>query len=338
MYPRLAVEKYRFEANFFLRKADQVVLRFTLVSGLLVAGTYVYGRSSGLRHYLHGFWNRPVPVTRTTVVRVTFYACLLFFCYDWYADLAARYEAATFYKPIPLLRVLHLGFPPPPVLALLCGLLVLACVTAGLGIWPVWSAAGAAGIFVLLQAWFFSFEKLDHTYALLTYAALPMPFLLAGRRKALRDGQPVQDGWPLRLIQLVLGVVYLQTGLEKLLIGGLEWLHPETFRNYIYLHQAPLGMWVAKSDLLCVLLPTLALLFELGFIVVVFRPVWAWVFLPAGILFHAGTYLLLGVGWYFNGWVATYVFFIPWEKFDGPKVFPFLAPDAKKSLSFKQRN
>jgi len=20
------------------------------------------------------------------------------------------------------------------------------------------------------------------------------------------------------------------------------------------------------------------------------------------------------VGWYFNGWIATYIFFIPWEK------------------------
>jgi hypothetical protein len=94
---------------------------------------------------------------------------------------------------------------------------------------------------------------------------------------------------------------------------------------------------VAESDLLCVLLPTLALLFELGFIVIVFRPAWTWVFLPAGILFHAGTYLLLGVGWYFNGWVATYVFFIPWEKFGGPKVFAFLALCTGKLLPFTQR-
>jgi hypothetical protein len=63
-----------------------------------------------------------------------------------------------------------------------------------------------------------------------------------------------------------------------------------------------------------VLLPLGALLFELGFILTVFRPKLAWVFLPAGVLFHMGTYLLLGVGWYFNGWIATYIFFIPWER------------------------
>jgi hypothetical protein len=313
-YPRLAVEKHRFEAAFFLRKADQVVLRFALVAGLLVTGRYLLGRRPALWVYLHAFWNHPVPVSRVRVLRILFYANLLFFSHEWYADLAARYGAAVFYKPLPLLRLLALDFPPPPVLAVLCGLLWAACSLAMLGVWAVGSAGLAAGLFVLLQAWLFSFEKMDHTFALLTYAALPMPFLLAGRQRALREGQPGQAAWALRLIQLVIGLVYLQTGVEKLLIGGPGWLHPETFRNYLYLHQAPLGRWVAGSDVLCVLLPALALAFELGFIIVVFQPAWAWVLLPAGVLFHAGTYLLLGVGWYFNGWIATYIFFIPWEK------------------------
>ena len=313
-YPRLAVEKHRFEAAFFLRKADQVVLRFALVAGLLVTGRYLLGRRPALWVYGHAFWNRPVPAVRVRVLRILFYAALLFFSREWYADLTARYGAAVFYKPLPLLRLLPGGFPPPPVLAALCGLLWGCCLLALLGRRAVWSAAGAAGLFVLLQGWLYSFEKMDHTYALLTYAALPMPWLLAERQRALGEGQTEQAAWPLRLIQLVIGLVYLQTGLEKLLIGGPAWLHPETFRNYLYLHQAPLGLWVAGSDVLCVLLPALALGFELGFILVVFRPAWAWVFLPTGVLFHAGTYLLLGVGWYFNGWVATYIFFIPWEK------------------------
>jgi hypothetical protein len=317
-YPRLAVEKHRFEAAFFLRKADQVVLRFALVAGLLVTGRYLIGRRPALWVYLHAFWNRPVPAGRVRVLRILFYAALLFFSHEWYSDLTARYGAAVFYKPLPLLRLLHLGFPPPPVLAVLCGLLWAAGGLAMVGVWPVGSAGLAAGLFVLLQAWLYSFEKMDHTYALLTYAALPMPFLLAERQRARREGQPLQAAWPLRLIQLVIGLVYLQTGLEKLLIGGPEWLHPATFRNYLYLHQAPLGLWVAGSDVLCVLLPVLALGFELGFLLAVFQPAWAWAFLPAGVLFHAGTYLLLGVGWYFNGWVATYIFFIPWEKIGGP--------------------
>ncbi|MBD0258562.1 MAG: hypothetical protein ICV83_22840 [Cytophagales bacterium] len=313
-YPRLAVEKHRFEPAFFLRKADQVVLRFALVAGLLVTGRYLLGRRPAWWASLHAFPNRPVPANRVRVLRILFYAALLFFSHEWYFDLSARYGAAVFYKPLPLLRLLHLGFPPPPVLAALCGLLWAACGLAMLNVRPVAAAGLAAGLFVLLQAWLYSFEKMDHTYALLTYAALPMPFLLAERQRALREGQLLQAAWPLRLIQLVIGLVYLQTGLEKLLIGGPGWLHPETFRNYLYLHQAPLGLWVAGSDVLCVLLPALALGFELGFILVVFRPAWAWVFLPAGVLFHAGTYLLLGVGWYFNGWIATYIFFIPWEK------------------------
>jgi len=316
LYPRLAVEKHRFEAAFFLGKADQVVLRFGLVNLLLAGGWFAYRQKLAFRGFLSTFWNRPVDVRRIPPLRVLFCAALLLFSYGWYPDLAARHQAVAFYKPLPLLRVLHLGFPPLWALALLCGLLLAAITAVLVNFKATWSAGVAALLFVLLQAWLFSFEKMDHTYALLTYAALPLPFLLAEHAKARRLGQPLQAGWPLWLIQLVIGWVYLQSGLEKVLIGGLAWLHPETFRNYIYLHQAPLGMRVASSDLWCVLLPLLALLFELGFILVVFRPAWAWLLLPAGIVFHAGTYLLLGVGWYFNGWVATYIFFIPWERLE----------------------
>ncbi len=338
VYPRLAVEKHRFEAAFFLRKADQVVLRFALVAGLLATGRYLLGRRPGLWVYGHAFWNRPVPVGRVRVLQILFYAALLFFSHEWYAELASRHGAAVFYKPLPLLRPLPAGFPPPPVLALLCGSLWATCGLAMLGRWAVWSGGLAAGLFVLLQAWLYSFEKMDHTYALLTYAALPMPWLLAERQRAVREGQPLQAAWPLRLVQLVIGLVYLQTGLEKLLIGGPAWLHPETFRNYLYLHQAPLGMWVAGSDGLCVLLPALALGFELGFVLIVFRPAWAWVFLPAGVLFHAGTYLLLGVGWYFNGWIATYIFFIPWEKLGAYLVgFPGFTQRRKEGTQRAQR-
>lgn len=313
-YPRLAVEKHRFETSFFLRKADQVVLRFALVNVLLLAGLYLYRQKAAFRESLHRFWNRPVPPERIPPLRVLFFASLIFFNYEWYRDLTALHRAAVFYKPLPLLRLLHLNFPSPGVLAVLCGLLLLSCVTAIFNLKPVLSSAVAAVLFVLLQAFLFSFEKMDHTFALLTYAAMLMPFLLAEHQKALRAGKTNPDGWSLWLTGLVIGIVYLQTGIEKLLIGGTEWLSPETFRNYIYLHQAPAGLRVARSSLLSVVLPLLALLFELGFILIVFRPKLAWIFLPAGVLFHAGTYLLLGVGWYFNGWIATYIFFIPWEK------------------------
>ncbi len=316
-YPRLAVEKHRFEASFFLRKADQVVLRFALVNLVLLVGLYLYRQKSGFREYLHHFWNRPVPAERIPALRVLFFAFLIFFSYEWYRDLIALHRAVAFYKPLPLLRLLHLDFPAPWLLAVLCGLLLLSCVTALFNLKPVLSSAVAAALFVLLQAFLFSFEKMDHTFALLTYAAMLMPFLLAEHRKVIRAGKTFLNGWPLWLTGLVTGIVYLQTGLEKLLIGGPEWLSPETFRNYVYLHQAPLGLWAARSAFLSAMLPLLALVFELGFIAIVFRPKLAWVFLPAGVLFHAGTYLLLGVGWYFNGWIATYIFFIPWERMGG---------------------
>jgi hypothetical protein len=193
-YPRLAVEKYRFEASFFLRKADQVVLRFALVNFMLLAGVYLYGQKSGFRAYLHHFWNRPVPVGRIPALRVLFFAFLIFFTHEWYRDLTALQRAAAFYKPLPLLRVLHLGFPPSWALAVLCGLLLLSCVTAIFNLKPVLSSAVAAVLFVLLQAFLFSFEKMDHTFALPHLRGYAHAISAGGAPKG-PESRPTPAGW-----------------------------------------------------------------------------------------------------------------------------------------------
>jgi hypothetical protein len=174
----------------------------------------------------------------------------------------------------------------------------------------------AALVFLLMQGWLFSFEKTDHTFSTLTYAALLMPFLLHEYTKAVRDGMMTQAGWPLQLIQVCIAMVYLMAGLEKLLIGGLDWISPDSFRSYLYLHQAPAGVWVARSDLLCTVLPLGAMLFQLGFICILFFPRLKLLIILSGIAFHTGTYVLLEVGWYINAWVFVYIFFLDWTWLD----------------------
>ncbi len=319
VYPRFLVEKHRFDLPFFLAKADQVMIRFTLVNLASWVLVSLFQQHAGFQQKLTDLVNRPVSVRRVNWLMALFFAGVIFFTYEWYGYLHNLHQARAFYKPLLLLRLLHLGFPAPSISAALCSLLLLSCVCVIIRISPVFSSVVAASLFVLLQAWLYSFEKMDHTFAPLTYAILLMPFLVIGRQQAMRENRTRKDsleqlGWPLFLIQLAICLIYLQAGLEKLLIGGLDWLSPQTFRNYIYLHQAPAGMWVAQSEVLCIVLPFLALLFQLGFVLIVFFPRFRWLFLPAGVIFHSGTYLLLGVGWYFNAWIYSYLFFIPWEK------------------------
>jgi hypothetical protein len=143
-----------------------------------------------------------------------------------------------------------------------------------------------------------------------------MPFLLNEHMKAIHLRQSVQDAWPLQLICVCIAMVYLMAGLEKLLIAGVDWINPDSFRSYLYLHQAPLGLWVAKSNFLCTILPLSAMLFQLGFITILFFPRLKLMILLSGVAFHIGTYLLLEVGWYINAWILVYIFFIDWTWLD----------------------
>ena len=79
---------------------------------------------------------------------------------------------------------------------------------------------------------------------------------------------------------------------------------------YIELHQAPIGLWLLQFEALIAILPFGTLFFQLGFISIVFYPKLRWVFLPMGILFHWGTFALLGVGWWIHPWQVAYLFFL----------------------------
>lgn len=316
LYPRFWVEKYRFELGFFLQKADQVLFRFALVNGMAIAFTIFFSYSPSFKRRVSRFWSSSVPVKRVTWLRILLYAGILFFTYDWYWYLVDFGKAAVFYKPILLLKLLGVPFPSAEVSLILCILLVLSCMAVIFSFQMVLSSVIVAALFVLIQGWINSFEKIDHTFATLTYAIILMPFLLYQQQMANRHHSSVQAGWPLQLIKLSISLVYFMAGLEKLLISGWHWLDKETFRSYIFLHQVPLGLWIAKSDFLSVLLPLFALVFQLSFISILFFPRLTAIFLLAGIAFHMGTYLLLQVGWYFNAWVLVYIFFINWESLE----------------------
>ena len=318
VYPRFAVEKHRFEAAFFLRHADQIVLRAGLVVLASTALSVALVRWQPLRIRLRRLFAEPVPAAKVRLYAVALYGCVVFVTHDWPVVFSQLYEARDFYRPLALLR--WVPFPPPWISTALCTLLWISCLCAALRFRAVSFATLAAGLFVLLQGWLYSFEKIDHGFAPLTYVLCLMPLLLHPFSRKIENpatggnAQNVHPGnvsaWTLPLIRLVIGTVYLQAGLEKLLTGGWEWLAPDTFRNYLYLHPTAAGLWVARHDWLCVLLPASALVFQLGFVSVVFWPKTRWLWLPAGVLFHAGTYLLMDVGGYVNAWVWLYVFFL----------------------------
>jgi vitamin K-dependent gamma-carboxylase-like protein len=103
-----------------------------------------------------------------------------------------------------------------------------------------------------------------------------------------------QYNWPIRLIQLFLAQVYLFSGYAKLFHSGWRWASASNLSNWmLYFSQQDqvrvfhsLGAWLAYRPLLCQVIGIGTLIFEIGFIFVLFSPTARLVLVPMAVLFH----------------------------------------------------
>ena len=304
MYPRFAVEKHRFPLAFFLNKADQIFLRGSCMILMVLTAVFLVKRKIWQR-----LTEKQCSIQHAHILRLLFYAGLLYYTWDWIVDLQRLSQLQAFYKPVLIFKVIHLPLPGVWFFVIVYVIYMLSILGVIFRNKPVF-AVMAAIIFTLMQGYFFSFEKIDHGYATLTYASLLMPFFL--REVKQQNRERLIHTWSLPAIQTAIAGAYFFAGLEKVFTGGVSWATAHTFRTYLALHEVPLGLEVANNDFLSSLLPLLALLFQLGFPLILFFPKLRYIFLPGGIAFHTGTVLLFHIGAYFSPWIFVYIFFINW--------------------------
>ncbi len=309
IYPRFSTEKERFDLGFFLEKAQQVVWRWALVATAIAGLMFALRRSLRFERRWAGFW-QPTTTRRAVHVLVGLYVfALIYTTYDWVDYLWALGDWKMFYRPVQLLA--WLPYPSDLVILLLFVGLLLGGILATCWVKPTITISISVLCFLVLQGLGYGFGKVDHGYATFTYAGLLLPLLVF---QAGRGDRQAVNGWPLRLIQAVIALAYLQAGLEKLLVSHFEWASVETFRTYLRAHPTPASEFVMGYDWLCGLFAWGALLFQLGFPLVFLHRRIRLIWLGIGVTFHLGTYLLLDVGGWMNPWVFAYLFFIDWER------------------------
>ena len=309
LYPRFEIEKERFDLAFFLKRADQVLYRFTFVSIISSIIIYLIRTADTCRTRFSNFWNIETSRQNVKVLRILFYLSLIYIFHDAYTDLLLLHHAKAFYKPVALLRLLHIGYPSATQSMFICLGYIGSCILVILNIFPIQFSILSAGLLILIQGLFFSFEKIDHGFAPLTYAALIFPFLIYESKKTTTEKI---NGWPLKLITVCIALVYLMSASEKLLLSGFKGISAESFRFFLYLHDTPIGLVVAKSSLLCSLLPVMALLFQATFVLILFLPKLKPIILSIGIFFHLLVYVLFNIGAVVHPWVLSYLFFVDW--------------------------
>jgi hypothetical protein len=314
LYPRFFTEKHRFDIAFFLEKAEQILLRFTLLVGL--AGVVVY-RSKWLKHlpflennHIQNFWN--VKVLSSRIIFLQFFLAIVWIyeSFTWYKSLQLLSKAVDFYEPHFLLK--WLPFPTSEALFWWFGITYLFLLLSFVPSLSVWAWFFSVVMLLILQGFLYGFGKIDHTYATWGYLSLLLIFLLQEKNKN-KEATWI-DAWALRLMQTVLACVYLQTGLEKLLISGWTWFEPTTLQTHLLAHGTVWGVWVAQSAVLCVLGSIFTICFEVGFPIILLIPRLKYLFLPMGIVFHTGTYLLVGAGGIPSLWWLAYVVWFLGEK------------------------
>lgn len=293
-YPRFFSEYNRFSDAYFLQLADQVLVRLLLAQLVLLLcwlfskHTTVSWAEDGLKYAR--FYIR------------CFALIGLLYAYDWIYSFYRLSFHASYYDPLSFL-VLFPSFS----FGWLVSLWVFWLLSS---LYCLWRARGSllpALLFIVLQAYLYSFGKLDHTYAPYTYVCLLIPFY----ERSLH--QPVVGtalSW-LQSMRWAIALCYVQAGLEKLMLGGWGWLDATHLRTYLWVHQRPAGLWLIEhspSHLLLVF-SLLVMLWQLSFIGVLWRR-WRWLFLLGGVLFHLVNYIFLGIGWYWHSYVWCYVFFL----------------------------
>lgn len=308
LYPRFAVEKQRFDMVFFLQKANQVTLRFLFIYYILFLFFYFRKENIDFRSKIKDLIYTKTTLKNIDVLRIIFFTYFLYLSYELIDELILKQSLKLFYKPVYLLSITHIPFPNTYTILTIGAFWYLLNFLILINFRAILCSALSLIIFLLFQCWTFSFEKLDHGYATLTYAFLLIPFLLDERRKNIDDF----NSWSLQLIKISLAFVYLLSAFEKILISGLSWLKPDNFKTYLSFHETALSKLVVQSDFLCIFLSGSSLIFQLSFILIIFIPRWKWIWIVGGILFHTGTLVLMKIGIILNPWILVYIFFFDW--------------------------
>lgn len=313
IYPRLEVESQRFSADFFLSKADQVLGRFVAIGLIVVCVSVLLLKVKTIKVAFNSFWWSSISGFQCLFLVRIYCVALVGFTWDWSYLFYQLHQINVFYQPTFLLKVLHLPFPSLYTLWFLYGIMLISSILVISQKKPILFSISTILLFIILQGYLISFHKLDHTYSTFIYAGFLIPFVQFEYSRCNQTQGKRVAAWVLVLMQLGIALSYFFSGLEKMLIAGGQWFQPENMRYHFQVHPTDWGLYLSQSDAFCISLAVLTIFFQLGFISIVFFKKLRWTFLPAGIIFHMGTYVLLNIGWYWSPWIFVYVFFINWD-------------------------
>jgi hypothetical protein len=266
-----------------------------------------------------GWWFPPTALGRVAALRLLAYAFVpvdVLVTTTWvehHGDVPG-----VLYRPVMVARLLHLPTPTRTGVDLLKLALLMATVTALVGVLTrattVVRTAGVA-VFALYGWWMLvamSYGKVDHDrFAFLVLLGV-LPTVgaatLGGQRRSL------QAGWAVRMTQVAVVATYFLAAWGKLRFGGWNWATGATLTRAVLRRGTDLAQWTLDHPGVLRTFQWLLLLLELAapLLLVVRRERTRAVIVGALIAFHVLTYLAISI--IFLPHVVALTAFLPLER------------------------
>ena len=226
-----------------------------------------------------------------------------------------------FYAPPPGPMMLFDGFPGLATFQVLQTVAVLSALMVLVGYHTKWASLIAGFSVLILQGLIFSVGKIDHEILvpmvpiILAYSNWGAAFSIDSLRKS-KDQKT--ESWPLTLLALFIGFMMFTAGFPKIL-GG--WLDVSTqaaqshLLNQFYVRErqdllAEIAVqW--NNPVFWELLDWGTVLFEVGFLISIFRASWFRFFVGIAVLFHFSTMMSMNIAFLPN--FIAYAGFVNWD-------------------------
>ncbi|WP_291728436.1 hypothetical protein [Bernardetia sp.] len=323
IYPRLKVEKYRFDAAFFIKKSDQIAIRFFFIgcifSLLLLPKVY---QKVKLFVKEKTVYTQKITVRKQYILITYFLVSNVLLSQEWLEILTEYSQIADLYEPISFYKIVAPSFPTLPFLTILFyGLRIISIIGVVFFLFSIFSKDKfliqktafvclllSAMLFIYLQGFLYGFGKTEHTYATWNWVCMLLPIWFWKTNFNTSNLNFVSQNY---LVFISIGLVYASSGLEKIFIGGLEWLNGNALMGYLELSTTDLGQSLSNYPTLVFLLSIVTIFWEIGFLCIVHKSRKIRLTLIfIGVCFHVGVYFSMGVGHYLSPWMWVYVFLL----------------------------
>jgi hypothetical protein len=280
------------------------------------------------------FWFQPESPLNLGVCRLLWFGFL--FCFYAETDFSGWGDVdGVFWVPISLYQ----RFNRPPFsresLAVLQMIWRVSLLLSCVGLWTRASTAIAASLGTILLGLPHCFGKVNHSDAVVPLTMLILACARCGDAVSVDRGIAVTLGnsapvpssgeyrWPVRAVWVLVALIFLAAGVAKLRTGGLAWANGDSLSIYLVSHQyshhdqvwSRLGLVVAQHHWLCVALSIATLVLECGLFPALFHNGTRGLFAGASATLLIGIPLLMGP--FFPPLLATFLFWIPWDKVSG---------------------